>query len=147
MKLFLAILAVSLLGQGPTIAPSAEAAKPLAVGAAIPEAIVKDPNGHETKLSELLGGKKSVLIFYRGSWCPYCNAHLAGLQSLEGELKGLGYQIVAISPDRPEELAPLTEKHHLTYSLYSDSSTAAMQGSGLASAGSHVPLDAPAIPH
>jgi peroxiredoxin len=77
-------------------------------------------------------GKPTVLIFYRGSWCPYCNLHLSNLVTVEEELRSLGYQIVAISPDRPEELNKMTKADHLNYRLFSDPQGDAMKKFGVA---------------
>jgi peroxiredoxin len=83
-------------------------------------------------LHGIIAGKPTVLIFYRGSWCPYCNAHLSDLVTVEEELRSLGYQIVAISPDRPEELNRMTIADHLNYRLFSDSQAEAMKKFGVA---------------
>jgi peroxiredoxin len=73
-----------------------------------------------------------VLIFYRGSRCPYCNLHLSDLVTVEEELRSLGYQIVATSPDRPEELNKMTAADHLNYRLFSDPQAEAMKKFGVA---------------
>ena len=73
-----------------------------------------------------------VLIFYRGGWCPYCNVHLGQLQEIDPQLRAMGYRIVAVSPDRPEELAKSAEKEGLNYILLSDSKMAAAKAFGLA---------------
>lgn len=94
--------------------------KPLAVGELIANASLKTPKNKTTNLFEVIT-KPTVLIFYRGGWCPYCNRHLGELQSIEKQLLSLGYQIIAISPDRPEKLKMVIEKNSLNYNLYSDS--------------------------
>ena len=45
--------------------------------------------------------KKTVLVVYRGGWCPYCNSQLSDLQDIENQILQLGYQIIAVSPDAP----------------------------------------------
>ena len=72
------------------------------------------------------------MVFYRGSWCPYCNKHLAALQELEPELLALGYQILAISPDESAGLQTMKEKNHLNYRLLSDHDMKASEAFGLA---------------
>jgi peroxiredoxin len=57
---------------------------------------------------------------------------LGQLQSIEGKLVALGYQILAVSPDRPEKLAPSVGKHGLKYQLFSDSKMTAAKAFGLA---------------
>lgn len=113
-------------------APTAESAVPLAVGKAVPSATVQAADGSAVELAEVVGQKPTVLIFYRGGWCPYCNRHLGELQTIEADLLALGYQIVAVSPDRPEALPATTEKNHLNYRLFSDRGMAAADAYGVA---------------
>lgn len=86
----------------------------------LPDAVLKSPEGNEYRFSDLLKEKPSVVLFYRGGWCPYCNAHLAEIRDAENEILNLGYQIIGISPDSPENLQTTGEKQDLVYSLYSD---------------------------
>ena len=111
---------------------SAKDAVPIAVGTGAPDANLRDLQGKEVTLRAIIAGKPTVLIFYRGSWCPYCNAHLSDLVTVEEELRSLGYQIVAISPDRTEELNRMTTEDHLNYLLFSDSQAEAMKNFGVA---------------
>ncbi|MFY9988394.1 MAG: peroxiredoxin-like family protein [Chthoniobacterales bacterium] len=114
------------------VASSAKEAKPIEVGTAAPDAGLRDLDGNDVTLREIVAGKPTVLIFYRGSWCPYCNLHLSDLVTVEEELRSLGYQIVAISPDRPEELNKMTKADHLNYRLFSDPQSEAMKKFGVA---------------
>ena len=114
------------------VAPSAQDAEPIGVGTDAPDAGLRDLEGKDVTLHAIIAGKPTVLIFYRGSWCPYCNAHLSDLVTVEEELRSLGYQIVAISPDRPEELNRMTAAGHLDYRLFSDPQAEAMKKFGVA---------------
>jgi peroxiredoxin len=114
------------------IPTSAQDAKPIAVGTDAPDAHLLDLDGKEVTLHAIVAGKPAVLIFYRGSWCPYCNAHLSDLVTVEEKLRSLGYQIIAISPDRPDELNRMTTKDHLNYLLFSDPQAEAMKNFGVA---------------
>jgi len=111
---------------------SADVQKPLAIGDTIPNITVTSTMGKVTSLRRLISKKPTIVIFYRGGWCPYCNAHLVKIQQIEPNLIHLGYQIIAISPDRIVELDKTIDKHHLTYSLYSDSTMIAARAFGLA---------------
>lgn len=51
---------------------------------------------------------------------------------MEQEILDQGYQILAVSPDTPEELKQKVEKTGLTYRLLSDSTMAAAKAFGLA---------------
>ncbi len=57
---------------------------------------------------------------------------LGQLQKIESDLVDLGYQIIAISPDRPEKLKESVQKHQLGYTLLSDSQLEAAKAMGLA---------------
>ena len=43
------------------------------VGTVLPDAKLLDVHGADTTLYAAAGGGTSVLVFYRGAWCPYCN--------------------------------------------------------------------------
>lgn len=110
----------------------AEAVTPLAAGAKAPSTTVRRPNGHEVEMSELYARKPTILIFYRGGWCPYCNAHLGEVAKAEAELTQMGYQILAVSPDKPEALQATIDKGDYSYDLLSDSDTNLISAFGLA---------------
>jgi peroxiredoxin len=105
---------------------------PLLIGEKIPNIALSDVSGKRVNLLELATQKPSVIIFYRGGWCPYCNLHLAELQAIEPDIIKAGYQIIAISPDSPESMEASISKNKLNYLLLSDNRTEAAKGFGLA---------------
>ncbi len=111
---------------------SPEGTKPISVGEQLPALTLKGLDAKPVDLNALVAKKPTILIFYRGSWCPYCNTHLGELQTVEAELQKLGYQVVAVSPDLPNNLETSVEKNELTYTLLSDSEVKAAQALGLA---------------
>ena len=112
-------------------ARTAEEVEPLLIGAAVPSAKVVSQDGKTLDLAEVTKGKPSVIIFYRGGWCPYCNRHLQEVARVEDDLLALGYQIIALSPDSAEELNKLEDKIEVGYKLYSDSHFEAADGFGI----------------
>lgn len=108
------------------------AISPLLIGEKIPNITLFDVSGKKINLLELAAQKASVLVFYRGGWCPYCNLHLSDLQLIEPEIIKAGYQIIAISPDSPESLQASVSKNKLNYLLLSDNRTEAARGFGIA---------------
>jgi len=114
------------------VAPSASAIRPLLIGAAAPDSPLRAMDGSGTSLKAALAGKPGVVIFYRGGWCPFCNAHLREIKGVQKRLAALGYATVAISPDRPEELQKTARKHSLPYALLSDSKFDAARAFGVA---------------
>lgn len=114
------------------IPAAAAQVRPIIVGSPVPDVSLDAPDGTSVSLKETVTGKHSVLIFYRGGWCPYCNAHLGQIQSAESRLKEMGYQILAVSPDQPSELEGTSDKNKLGYRLLSDSSAEAARAFGIA---------------
>ncbi len=138
MKKFLRFFASALvvltgaLARAATPAPSAEEAQPLAVGAHTPTVTLVDMEGAKVDLAAAFAEKPTVLVFYRGSWCPFCNRQLAALGELEPKLLALGYQILAVSPDTADGLKKMAGKNKLTYRLLSDQDMVASSGYGVA---------------
>jgi peroxiredoxin len=105
---------------------------PLLISEKIPSAILKSTDGSTVDLAKMLASQKTILVFYRGGWCPYCNMHLAALNDSEKELLSLGYQIIAISPDSPKSLKATDEKDKINYTLLSDSDGSLSKAIGIA---------------
>jgi peroxiredoxin len=114
------------------VAQRPEEVQPLLVGSQAPDAPLRTLDDQPTTLHAQLAGKPTVLVFYRGGWCPYCNLQLSELRHLVPELARSGFQMIALSPDRPLELARTLDQHALDYTLLSDSSATAMQRYGIA---------------
>ncbi|MEX0995592.1 MAG: peroxiredoxin-like family protein [Flavobacteriaceae bacterium] len=114
------------------IADQAEGISPLLIGEKVPATEIESINNQKTTLIDLAKNKPTVLLFYRGGWCPYCNAHLAAVGEITDEINKLGYQIVGISPDAPQKLAESLDKQNLSYQLFSDASGALIQAMGIA---------------
>jgi peroxiredoxin len=105
---------------------------PLLIGEKIPNIALKSSENADVNISDLLKKKKTVLIFYRGGWCPYCNLHLQSLAEAEKQIIDLGYQIIAVSPDSPENLKITEEKDKVKYTLLSDSKGELIKAAGIA---------------
>lgn len=105
---------------------------PVLTGTSIPDATVTTASGESVELMSLIGDQPTVLIFYRGGWCPYCNRHLADLQQAQSQLQDMGYQILAISPDKPEYLSQSMQENDFSYTLLSDSDMSTTKAFGLA---------------
>jgi peroxiredoxin len=73
------------------------------------------PGGETIALPEALAGGFGVVLLFRGSWCPYCNAQLRAFQRAEERLAELGARVVALSTDDEATTRELIEKHRLTF--------------------------------
>lgn len=114
------------------VAERADDIHPILVGMKVPDVFLADVLGKEVRLYSLLENKPTVLIFYRGGWCPYCNLQMEQLHTIESDVLKEGYQIVAIGADRPENVEKSIEKHDLNYTLLSDSTMNTAKAFGLA---------------
>jgi len=122
-------LTLKTMAQIPT---NPEDISPLLIGESIPNAILQDANGETVRLEDVLSTQPTVLVFYRGGWCPYCNMQLSGLVDIEADIVELGYQIVAISPDDFQNLKITEEKDSINYKLFSDPEAKLIQAIGIA---------------
>jgi peroxiredoxin len=129
--LTLALCAVSFLPVA-DVPQKAEDISPLLIGETIPEVSLQTIDGQSVSLTKEVTRQPTVLIFYRGGWCPYCNRQLAELRTLEPDLKKLGYQILAISTDSPANLKSTLDKNELGFTLLSDADLTAAKAFGLA---------------
>ncbi len=133
--LFLCIISFGCSSVNKSITNVAENPKdisPLLIGEILPKTTLQDVEGNSILLENVIKEKPSVLVFYRGSWCPYCNLQLASLASVEKQILELGYQIVAISPDDYQNLKNTEEKDSINYKLYSDKDGKFIQEIGIA---------------
>jgi peroxiredoxin len=66
------------------------------VGETIPNFTAKDQFEKTFSLSQ--EKKKTVLVFIRGQWCPYCNKYVESLQNLAPELQSKNTRLVIFLP-------------------------------------------------
>ena len=104
----------------------------LKVGDAIPDVSLRTEENQSVRLRELVSEKPTVLIFYRGGWCPFCNRHLQALAGIEDDLNKAGAQLLAVSMDTPAKLKATPDREKLHYRLFSDSDAVAATAFGIA---------------
>lgn len=90
------------------------------VGDKAPDFTLKDQNGKEVDLYQLLEKGPVVLNWYRGGWCPYCNLELKGLADKAAEINQLGAALIALSPELPDKSLSTIEKNNLPFTVLSD---------------------------
>lgn len=127
--IIICLLSFSSLAQ---VAEKAEDISPLLTGEKIPSTELFSMGNEKTTTDAIFENKPTVLLFYRGGWCPFCNAHLAAVGELTEEIASLGYQIIGVSPDSPEKLRESMEEQDLEYQLVSDAEGKFSEAMGLA---------------
>ncbi len=118
--------------QAKPIAESSELVTPLLNGQMLPDVMTKTAEGKSITLASALDNQKTVLFFYRGGWCPYCNTQMGQLKELEPTLKKLGFKLVGISTDAPKDIQKSISKMDLGYQLLSDYDSTVSKAFGLA---------------
>ena len=83
--------------------------KILDTGDAFPDLKLKTLDGSEIQTKTGLKNEWNVVLFYRGSWCPFCKAQLKSFQNGLEKLSAEGIGVLAISVD-PLEKAKETQK-------------------------------------
>jgi peroxiredoxin len=66
-------------------------------------------------LPDDLAGSFGIVLFYRGAWCPYCNAQLRAFQRATENLAEVGAFVAALSVDDEATTRGLVAKHGLTF--------------------------------
>lgn len=128
MKKFLAL---ALLVFSFTILSAQDKPEGLFINSKAPEFKGKDQSGNEVSLKDLRKKGPVVVVFYRGSWCPYCNKELKRMQDSLQLLKDKGAQIVAISPEKSDGIAKTIEKTGATFSILHDEDMKIAKGYGV----------------
>ncbi len=82
--------------------------------------------------------RPTILISFRGGWCPYCNMHLSELRTVLPEIRDSGYDVLFLSNDRPEILYSSLKQETqedidgLDYVILSDADISAARALGTA---------------
>lgn len=112
------------------------AVRPLLVGAKAPAFALELPGGERFTFDPEAVDKPLLLGFYRGGWCPYCNAQLMGMRAIEEELVAKGYDLVFASADSAATLAAslkeAAEAEPAQYLIASDASMRVAESFGVA---------------
>jgi peroxiredoxin len=86
-------------------------------GDPFPELSLAIPGGKTVRVPDAFDGHFAMILFYRGSWCPYCNAQLRAFQRASAALADAGVQVAALSVDDEPTTADLIAKHGLTFPI------------------------------
>lgn len=87
----------------------------LTPGDPFPTLTLAKSGGGTFTIPEVFDGNFGVVLVYRGSWCPYCNAQLRSFQRAQEQLAEVGAGVVALSIDDEQTTADLVAKHKLTF--------------------------------
>ncbi|MFJ5090659.1 thioredoxin-dependent thiol peroxidase [Streptomyces sp. NPDC088674] len=94
-----------------------------------PDFTLPDADGKEISLSAHRG-RKVIVYFYPAALTPGCTKQACDFTDNLDLLAGEGYDVIGVSPDKPEKLAKFREKEDLRITLVSDPSKAVMEEYG-----------------
>ena len=84
-------------------------------GDPFPRLTITTTDGQVLTIPDTFAGDFGVVLFYRGAWCPYCNAQLRAFERASQALADAGIRVAALSVDDKETTAALVAKHKLTF--------------------------------
>lgn len=90
------------------------------IGNQMPEFSLPNALGKIINSEDILKDGKMILVFYRGSWCPYCNLELKFLQDHLSRIKDKGAALVAVSPQSPDHSLNMAEKNNIEFEVLTD---------------------------
>ncbi|GAA69071.1 MULTISPECIES: peroxiredoxin-like family protein [Pseudoalteromonas] len=103
----------------------------LQIGQKVENFSLANHNGENIELADLLKKGPVIISFYRGGWCPYCNLELKALNDYLPQFKTQNAQLVAISPQLPDETLSTAQKNDLEFDVLSDVSNKVAEQFGL----------------
>jgi peroxiredoxin len=98
----------------------------LTAGDRFPEVELAVPGQATIRLPDALAGTYGVVLFYRGAWCPYCNAQLRAFQRAGDKLAELGVRVVAVSVDDEATTRKTIAQHGLEFPVAYDADADAL---------------------
>jgi peroxiredoxin len=84
-------------------------------GDRFPDLTIDIVGGRTLAIPGDLAGSYAVVLFYRGSWCPYCCAQLAAFSRASERLAAVGVTIIALSVDDEATSNALVDKLRLSF--------------------------------
>ncbi|MEW1610479.1 MULTISPECIES: thioredoxin-dependent thiol peroxidase [unclassified Streptomyces] len=101
----------------------------LAPGDPAPAFTLPDADGNEVSLADHKG-RKVIVYFYPAALTPGCTKQACDFTDNLDLLAGAGYDVIGVSPDRPEKLAKFREQENLKVTLVGDPSKETLKAYG-----------------
>ena len=95
-------------------------------GDLFPDLTIEVVGGGALAIPRDLAGSYAVVLFYRGSWCPYCCAQLAAFSRARERFGEIGIKIVALSVDDRTTSEALVDKLRLSFPVGFSANAAAV---------------------
>ena len=108
--------------------------------ATVPDVTLITADGDPQSLRDLIAGKPAVLLFFRGSWCPFCTTSMRAMETIRSDLAAHGVEMVGITSQRHITLSAAASRNAIGYPLLTDPEQKLIETMGV-----RVPLIKPMI--
>jgi peroxiredoxin len=102
----------------------------LAVGKSLPEFRLENASGTEVR-STSFRGRPTLLMFYRGNWCPLCMAQIREIAAQYRELVERGVRVAMVSPQPHDNTEKLAKKFDVPFEFLVDVDNRAARALGI----------------
>lgn len=92
----------------------------LEAGAKAPEFVLKNQDGVDTSLSDLLQDGPLILYFYPADFTPGCTKEACSIRDIHNDIQSVGLQVAGVSPQDEDSHTRFREEHDLPFVLLSD---------------------------
>jgi peroxiredoxin len=99
----------------------------LFINSKAPDFALKDQYGATVTLKDLRKKGQTVLLFYRGSWCPYCNRELKAFQDSLSLILTKKAQLIAITPESNQGIDSMVKKNSIVFPVLYDEGAKTLQ--------------------
>ena len=94
-----------------------------------PDFTLDDADGKPVSLEDFRG-RKVVVYFYPAAMTPGCTKQACDFTDSLDSLRGAGYEVLGISPDKPQKLAKFRERDAITFPLLADPERTTLEAYG-----------------
>jgi peroxiredoxin len=106
----------------------------LTIGAMLPDDLLFVEHDRGPIVASELRGRPTVLLFYRGNWCPLCMAQIGEIAERWQEVEALGAQVALVSPQDEEHTRALAARHNVEFRYLRDDELVAARRLGIVNA-------------
>lgn len=102
----------------------------LNIGQPLPDFTLSSPSGEVFSRADL-SSKPTLMIFYRGNWCPLCVAQVKEISKLYTQLNAMGVDVCLISPQPEENTQALADRFKVPFKFLVDKDLKAAEALGI----------------
>ncbi len=102
----------------------------LRTGNPLPDFAAVDEQGDPVRSTDLIGSA-TVMLFVRGSWCPFCSSQVENLTSYYKDIVDLGGKLIFVTPKPLETTRRVAEFFEVEFDFWLDESLSVAKDLGL----------------